>query len=117
MKKKEYIAVLAAIVFIISFTSCGAISSTGQSAETSGSQAQSSVEASEISSTEEGTVTETVSENAEDYGSEAANTEAASIVIDEETAGLLEDSNPAASPASCDGFRDLSWGSTLEDLP
>lgn len=114
---KRIITVLTAIVFVISFASCGAGSSTGQTVETSGSKEQSSVTVSELSSGEEDAATEAASEKAADSGSEAANTEAASIVIDEETAGLLEDLNPAAEPASCDGFEDLSWGNTLEDLP
>ena len=40
-----------------------------------------------------------------------------SIVDDEELYGLLEDLDPATEPALCDGFEDLSWRSTLKDLP
>ena len=51
------------------------------------------------------------------FAGQAADTKITAIETDDEIAGLLEDLDPAAEPSSCDGFKDLSWGSTLDDLP
>ena len=51
------------------------------------------------------------------FAGQAADAKTTAIDADEELAGLLEDLDPAAEPSSCDGFEDLSWGSSLDDLP
>ena len=108
--KNFIIVMLVTAMLSFCLTACGGGSSAAPVEETSNSSKDSPTVVSEISFAEEDTATEAVSENETDEGS-------ASAVIDEEIVGLLEESNPAKEPASCDGFEDLSWGSTLEDLP
>jgi len=107
---KQFLAILITATLSFCLTACGSSSSAESVAESSGNSKAGPAAVSEISSKEEDALTEAVSEN---------ETEASfsSAVIDEEIAGLLEESNPAEKPAACDGFENLSWGSTLEDLP
>ncbi len=110
LMKNSIITIMVTAMLTFCLIACGSNSSAGPAAETSGSSKESPAAVSEISSSQESVSTETVSESKTDAGP-------ASAVIDEEITGLLEDVNPADKPASCDGFEDLSWGSTLEDLP
>lgn len=111
---KRIIVLLAATAFAIGFAACDGSSSSGQTAKTPDSEKISSTAVSEISSVED-TITEAISEN--EVEAEAENQNTSLVGNDEELFGLLEEVKPAAEPALCDGFEDLSWGSTLEDLP